>query len=340
MTLTTRLENKSPPDSTIYTNQDARKILHFLLRSPRTLITPEILPTDEITYPQLTSIVQLNAPETLNLLSEMVKARVLEADLADKAPACPECGSHEVSTRYVCPKCYNYDISRSFLYEHLKCGKVASDDTFKKSGQLVCPKCQAVLHNFGVEYRAVGAWYSCQNCNESFNVPAHRHFCRPRRHQFATDRARLVPIYQYRLNTSALTGIKKEVLMYNEAITVFESLGLAVSAPSEVLGKSGEAQPFDMVTTVKSRWGSKTVALDVVASNESIPVEALRDFAAKAKDAKVSECYLIALPGLKEDARTLAKNLRLSVIEAPSLKEAMTTLLSRDTFKGLAAQGG
>ena len=87
---------------------------------------------------------------------------------------------------------------------------------------------------------------------------------------------------------------------------------MTVIAPGEFLGKSGQTLPFDMVTTVKGRWGGgKTVAMDVAISNESLPAETVRDFAAKAKDAKGSECYLIAVPGLKDDARTLAKNLRL-----------------------------
>ena len=339
MTLTTSVEGNAP-DIAIYTDPEARRILQFLLRSPRTVVTPEIAPTDEIQYPQLAPIVQLNTSDLLELLSRMVDAGVLVADLVDKAPACPECGSHQVSTRYVCPKCYNYNISRSFLYEHLKCGKTASDDTFRKGEQLICPNCHAVLHNYGVEYRAVGAWYKCGACNESFNEPLHSHFCRPRRHQFASDRARLVPIYQYRLNPTNLASIRKEALMYNEAIITLESLGLTVTAPGEMPGKSGQNLPFDMVTNVKGRWGGgKTVAMDVALSNESLPIETVREFAAKAKDAKASECYLIAVPGLREDARTLAKNIRLPVVEGPSLKEAMSLLLSRATFKGLSAQG-
>jgi hypothetical protein len=337
MSLTTSVETQAP-DTAIYENLDARKILQFLLRSPRTIVTPEITPTDEVQYPQLASVVQLNPSDTLELLSQMVQAGVLVADLADKAPACPECGSHQVSTRYVCPKCYSYDVSRSFLYEHLKCGKVASDDAFRKGGQLICPKCQAVLHSFGVEYRAVGAWYKCGNCNESFNAPVHQHFCRPKRHQFATDRARLVPIYQYRLNPASLAEIRKQTLMYNDAIAVLEALGLTVVAPGEAQGKSGKAQPFDIITTVKGRWGGgKTIAMDVITSDESLAVETVRDFAAKAKDARVSESYLIVIPGLSEDARSLAKSLKLSAIEAPSVKEAMTSLLKHDAFKGLSA---
>ena len=180
----------------IYADLNARKILQLMLRSARTPITPEILPTDEIHYPQLKGILEEKPTAIVDLLSRMVSANALAADLVDKAPACPECGSSEISTRYTCPKCFNFDIARSFLFEHLKCGQVASDGTFRKGDQLVCPKCQAVLHNFGVEYRAVGAWYECLNCKESFNAPGSSHFCRPMRHQFSMDRTRLVSIYQ------------------------------------------------------------------------------------------------------------------------------------------------
>lgn len=340
MLMSSRAQGEQKTGSTfeIYVDPNARKILQFLLRGTRTLVAPEILPTDEIHYPQLKGVIELGPVPTLELLTRMSDAKVLAADLVDKAPACPECNSNQVSTRYTCPKCSNYDISRSFLFEHLKCGKVASDDTFRKGDRLICPKCQTPLHNFGVEYRAVGAWYQCKNCNESFNAPTISHFCRPRRHQFSTDNSRLIPVYQYRLNPEALADIRREVLMYNDAITMLESLGLIVQAPHELLGKSGQPQSFDIVTTIKGRWsGTKTITIDVNASAENVSIEQVRDFAAKVKDVKPNESYLIAVPGLTEEARTLAKNLKLTVIESASVKEATTTLLSRDTFKGLAA---
>lgn len=329
--------NQAAPE--IYADQNARKILQYMLRSPRTAITPEILPTDETTYPQLHGIIEATPTATLELLTRMVDARALLADLADKAPACPECGSYQVSTRYTCPKCFSYDIDRSFLFEHLKCGKVANDSSFRKGDQLVCPKCQAVLHNFGVEYRAVGAWYQCKACNESFNAAASSHFCRPKRHQFSADRARLMPIYQYRLNPETLADMRREVLMYNDAVTMLEAIGLTVVAPFEVVGKTGQPEYFDIGTTIKGgRWsGPKIITIDVNASGDTVSIERVREFAAKTKDLKPNESYLVAVPGLTEEAKTFAKNLKVSVIEGPSVKEAMSTLLSRDIFKGQAA---
>ena len=337
MTLTTRLVEQDSTSREIYLVPEARKILLYLLRSPRTTLTPETSATDEIHYPELKPLVSAET-EAVPLLDRMVDANLLVADLVDKVPACPECGSYELSTRYLCPKCFNYDIARSYLYEHLKCGKVASDDNFMKGDQLVCPKCQTVLHNFGIEYRAVGAWYKCSNCTESFNVPSHSHFCRPKHHQFTSDRTRLVPIYQYRLSPDTMPQIRREMLMYSDAVNTLEALGVTTMAPGELPGKSGQPQPFDIIATSKRRWGgSKTIAIDVLTNDAGVPVEAVRAFAAKVKDAKPSESYLIAVPGLTDDAKTLAKNLKVSCVEGASLKEATNTLLGRGAFKDLAA---
>lgn len=338
MTMITRLDAKqvSSSNKEIYSDPEVRKVLQLLVRSPRTPIAPEVLPTDDIRYPQLEPLGLPNA--TTELLPRMISANVLLADLVDKIPACPECGSSQVSTRYVCPKCFNYNIARSFLFEHLKCGKVADDETFRKGGQLICPKCQTVMHNFGVEYRAVGAWYKCGNCTETFNMPSHTHFCRPRHHEFATDRTRLVPVYSYRLNPDLLSEIRREVLMYADMVTTLESTGLDVHSAATLPGKSGQPQNFDIVTMGKGgRWGgNKTIAIDVVAYETGVGSDAVRSFAAKVKDAKPSESYLVAIPGLDAEAKTLAKNMRLTVVEAPSLKDATSTLLGLGAFKDLA----
>jgi len=339
MTVTTPVQaERASATQEIYSNSDVRKILTFLLKSPRTPLSPEIMPTDDIRYQQMDSIFGAAAKDAEAWLPRLVKAQILVADLVDKAPACPECQSYQLSTRYVCPKCFSYDIARSYLYEHLKCGKVASDDTFKRGDQLICPKCQTVLHNFGIEYRAVGAWYKCNNCTESFNAPSHSHFCRPRRHQFTTDRARLVPIYQYRLNPSTLGQIRREVLVYSDAVQMIEDLGLTATAPSTIMGKSGQEQSFDIVVTVKGRWGGgKTVAIDVLSLANPITPESVRDFASKVKDARPSESYLLTVPGLSDEAKTVARTLKVAFIEAASVKEAATALLERSPFKDFRA---
>jgi predicted RNA-binding Zn-ribbon protein involved in translation (DUF1610 family) len=333
MTLTT-LDLKAVPQSReIYSDPQARKILETLIRSPRMILAPKILPTDDIQYPQLDSALG-TASDVEELLSRMVSSGVLVSDTVDQTIRCPECGSRQISTRYKCAKCYSVNITRSFLYEHLKCGKVAGDEVFRKGEQLICPKCQTVLNNFGIEYRVVGAWYKCQDCGESFNVPAHSHFCRPNRHQFNPERVRLSPIFQYRLNPNNLAAIRKEVLVYSEALTMLEDFGFTLFAPHDLLGRSGEPQTFDIVAKSKGRWGGdKTIAVDVMNSATPLSAESVRTFATKVKEARPSESYLVAVPGLDDEAKATAEKLRVNFVVGPSIKEATAALLNLGTFK-------
>jgi hypothetical protein len=213
---------------------------------------------------------------------------------------------------------------------------VASDDTFRKGAEFVCPKCQAVLHEFGVEFRAIGAWYKCNRCNNSFNAAAHSHFCREKHHQFTPDRARLIPVYDYKINMCVLNEIRKQVLVYGDLISFLEDAGLTVFAPYIIAGKSGEPRTFDLVITSKGRWGGeKTVAMDVTDFESEAGPDIVREFAAKVRDAKPTASYLVAIPKLTDDARDLAKNLKLTIVEAPSLKEAMAPIQNLVAIKEL-----
>jgi len=338
MTVTSQVKQEPSINTGVYSNPSARKIIDLMLRSPRTPITPEITVTDEIRYPQLETVEKLSVDETESLLTEMTTAGVVVADLVDQAPACPECGSTRLSTRYLCPKCFSYDIARSYLYEHLKCGKVAGDEAFRKFDQIVCPKCQTVLHSFGVEYRAVGAWYKCAKCNESFNAPTHSHFCRPGHHQFTSDRTRFVPVYQYRLNPESLSEIRRQLLTFSDAVAMLEDLGLAVFAPHSLAGKSGQVFPFDVVVEIKGRWGSqKTFAVDIISSEGGVVSESVREFVSKVRGARPTGSYLLAIPFLTDEARSLAQGMRVAFIEASSVSEATSALIDRE-FKNIRGE--
>jgi len=333
VTATVNVEAKTPVE--IYSDPQARRILQFLLRNITVAISPQALPTDEVTYPQLQSVLGEHAAGADSILVRMAAAGVLIETLVDKAPACPECSSKQVSIRYLCPQCYGFDITRSFLFEHLKCGKVASDDAFRKGTEYVCPKCQTVLHNFGVEFRAIGAWYKCSRCNNSFNATVHSHFCRPKHHQFTPDRARLIPIYEYKINTKILNEIRNQVLVYGDLISFLEDCGLTVIAPHTLPGKL-EPRTFDLAINSKGRWGAqKTVVMDIINSETGIGSENVREFAAKVRDSKPTASYLVAIPNLTDEAKDVSRNLKLTVIEASSLKEAMSGIRDLPAFKEL-----
>jgi hypothetical protein len=334
MAVTSQVKQNEPAD--IYTKPEARKILEYLLANSQTSLEPSYLPNDELRYQQVEQILEDAPIDAPVLLGEMASAGTLSPELVDKAPACPECSSKQLSTRYTCPQCSTYDINRTYLFEHLKCGKVGNEESFKKRDEIICPKCQAVLHNFGVEYRAVGVWYECNKCKNSFNTPNHLHLCRPNHHEFSPDRVNLVPVYKYELNRKAIEQIRKGVLVYAEAIMFLENLGLEVKAPHSLQGRSGAPQLFDIVLILpKKGWRSeeKVVAVDAIVGNSAVGDETVKDFAARVKEAKPSESYLIAVPGLAEEARTLARNLRVEHFEGASLNEAMRLFQSKSIIK-------
>jgi hypothetical protein len=342
MTLTSQLPaaEARPTSKSIYSDPEAREILQFLLGNVQTLIVPEILQDDQIAYPQLESILGHVPSQVSVLFDRMVASGVLLAEVVDKIPVCPECGSQRVSTRYLCPQCNSYDIARGYLFEHLKCGKVGNDKSFQRDDEIVCPKCQTVLHNFGIEYRAVGAWYECSACKYSFNNPSHSHFCRPNRHRFSPESAPLIPIHQYRLNQAVLKEIKREVLLYSEAITILENLGLNPLAPHNLTGESGQQHTFDIVFVLpKKGWrgSERIIAIDVITSDTAIGPEPIHNFVKKVKDSMPFDSCLVATPGFTDEARMLAKNLRLTYVEGSTLKEAMQAFQRLALFKALLA---
>lgn len=337
--MTAITEVTTNPAQDIYSNPEARQILEFLIWNAGTILSPTILPTDEIAYPQVESILSkepLTTEKQVQLLKTMMEANVLVVELMDKVPACPLCGSKQVSTRYICPQCFTFDITQTFLFEHLKCGKVGSSDEFIKDEKVTCPKCQAILHDFGVEYRSVGAWYKCNRCTHSFNSPSHSHFCRPKRHEFTSDAVQLVPLFQYRINPETIEQIKLKVLVYAEAITQLENLGLTVLAPYSLPGKSGQTQPFDIVLKQRKkgwRGEEKTVVIDILIDKEPIGTECVKKLHAKVKDVKPTESWLITVPGLNTDAETLIRNLNLSHVEGATLLEAMQVFQDKSDVK-------
>ena len=149
--MTTVAETVTPVPQDIYNNPRARKILEYLIWNAGTILSPTVLPTDEIAYQQVEDILGKESlpTEKLNrLLKTMTEAKVLVVELVDKIPTCPTCGSSQVSTRYICPHCYTFDITKTFLFEHLKCGKVGSSDEFAKDDKIICPNYAAPPHFF------------------------------------------------------------------------------------------------------------------------------------------------------------------------------------------------
>jgi hypothetical protein len=146
---------------------------------------------------------------------------------------------------------------------------------------------------------------------------------------------------QYRINPDVTEEIKLKVLLYAEAISQLENLGLTVLAPQNLLGKSGETHRFDIVLKQsKKGWRGeeKTMVIDITIGKEPVSVEAVKNFNSKVKDVKPTESWLITVPSLSDEARTLISNLNLSQAEGATLREAMQVFQSQSNLKTYVEQ--
>lgn len=123
-----------------------------------------------------------------------------------------------------------------------------------------------------------------------------------------------------------MDSIRREVLVYADAIAYLENLGLTVKAPFSLVGKSGQPHSFNMVLILpKKGWRgeARTVAIDVNVKGYATEPSVFREYVAKARDMNPSQAYLITTPALPEDTKALLKDAKLPFFEGRSLREVM-----------------
>jgi len=279
-------------------------------------------------YPTVEAIVgdALSAEAFLNRLYE---AGILERRLYDKIFYCPKCGSASISIHYGCPYCKSFDIQRSALIEHVKCGYMDVEENFEKGNKLVCPKCHEELRKLDVDYRKAGMWCTCKDCGKSFDIPVTAHFCRDCHTNFTFEEAVIKDVYAYSLKEEA----KEEVAIGWVVIAPIRDFlvenGFEVESPAFIKGKSGANHMFDIVAYKgEEEEGARKVAvIDLATSTENAvseqPVIALF---AKIYDVSPEKAYLIAIPKMSENGKKMAELYSIKIIEAKNQKEAIKEL--------------
>jgi hypothetical protein len=99
--------------------------------------------------------------DELNALS---CAGLLRRRFHDRIHLCPGCGSAHLAFREVCRACESADARRSEVLHHYRCGHVATEERFRRGGELVCPGCDAALRHIGIDYERPTALLLCNAC--------------------------------------------------------------------------------------------------------------------------------------------------------------------------------
>jgi transcription elongation factor Elf1 len=274
-------------------------------------------------YPEVEEIIG-ESEDAEKFLAGLHEAGILRRELYDKIVCCPKCGSVNVSSLYCCPFCFSFDIKRSSLIEHIKCGYMDIEEKFISGDGLFCPKCKRKLTEEDVDYRRAGVWCTCNKCGKSFDIPVSRHFCRNCQTSFTFENAKIKDAYKYRLNEDIVKTAASEWAILAPIRKLLEDRGFKVETPGFMEGRSGVKHMFDIIAYNNGTKPEK-IAINASTSPDGKPVpeHVIIDMFAKAFDSNVEKAILIAIPKISENGRKLANHYKIRLIEAKTPKEAL-----------------
>ena len=264
-------------------------------------------------------------------LTKLYEAGILTRKLHDEVIFCPKCNSAGISIRYCCPYCKSFNIKKSSLIEHVKCGYMDVEENFHKGDKLICLKCHDELKKCDIDYRRAGVWCTCKDCSKSFDIPVVKLFCRDCHEDFTFEDAIIKEVYIYALKEEARREAAEGWVLISPITEFLRQNGFEVKSPAFLKGKSGANHMFDIVAWPKENEKSVMV-IDLATSTENVvseqPIIALF---AKIYDVSPATAYLIAIPKLNDNARKMAELYNIRAIEATNPKEAINSLKEKMT---------
>lgn len=303
-------------------------MLGKLLSGETSRLEPVFDPKEGYRYPIVETIVG-DAAKAEAFLDRLHVAGILERQLYDKMLLCPKCSSVNVTVHYCCPYCKSFDVHRSSLVEHVKCGYMDVEENFRKGGKLVCQKCHDELKKLDVDYRRAGVWCNCKGCGKSFDVPEATLFCRDCRDNSTFEEVIIRNAYSYGMREEVREEAQLGWILVAPIKELLAESGFDVEGPAFLKGKSGANHMFDIVARDKSNARKATV-IDVATSTEGVVIEQpVIALFAKIFDVSPDKAYLVAIPKMNDNGKKMAELYNIQIVEAKSHKEARKAIKAR-----------
>jgi hypothetical protein len=282
-------------------------------------------------YPLVEEIVG-DASQVEPFLNKLSETGILDRTLYDKVILCAKCGSPNISFRYCCPFCKSFDIQKSSLVEHIKCGYMDLETNFRQGDTYVCPKCHEEMRKIDIDYRKAGVWCTCGNCSKSFDIPVSEHFCRKCNATSTFEEASIKEVYTYTLNKNVKAESYQNLVLAAPIQEFLTKEGFTVENPASVQGKSGAKHSFDIVAYKgKVNAPENVIVVDLAISDGGVSEQHVIALFAKVFDFSPEKAYLIAIPRLNENGKRMAELYNIKIIEAEDSKEATKAL--KESFK-------
>jgi DNA-directed RNA polymerase subunit RPC12/RpoP len=278
-------------------------------------------------YPDVETAINKDSDGAVALLEDLYEGGILDSQIYDMEIRCPECGSPNVSTRYLCPVCGSFHIKKTILMEHLDCGYLGNLITF--GDPLVCPKCGQPLIEGA--YRNAGSIYECADCKKQIDTPFVNHWCRNKASNFSFENAIYQGKFSYFPTKETQEDLERGIIFISPITGIFGGLGLKQMDVPKIVGTSSVELTFD----VGYQGAGRKYFVDILQGKELFgEFDILKEYG-KITDSKV-ETFVLVLPGLDNKATTMAKSYKMNVIDAPTVGEIHAKLTSALRNSGLS----
>jgi len=324
-----KMQETQRKDSTeVYKDHNTQALIGKFLSGEINSLEPVYDSKTGYGYPPVEAIIG-EASKVEAFLDLLYQEKILQRKLIDKVIFCPKCASAEISFRYSCPYCKSFDVHKSSLIEHVKCGYMDLEENFRKGAELICPKCHQELKKIDIDHRKAGVWCACRECKKSFDVPVPEHYCKSCRAVTNFEQAVIRDVYSYTLDEHVKERLSSSLFLVAPIRKLLMEQGLTVESPAFLEGKSGAKHSFDVVA-FKGEKPQKVIVVDLAFSTEALvseqPVIALF---AKIFDVSPDKAFLVAIPKLSSNGRKMAELYNIQAIEAKSQAEAVAFLKSK-----------
>lgn len=293
------------------------KLMFRLIETPGGKIQPVIDPSSSMGYRYGIADEYLGKDSKM-MLDKLTEKGLLDTEFFSKELGCPKDFSINIVYKRKCPHCQSTNISKHELIEHVECGYIGPDFSYKDHK---CPKCEQGLEKIGVDYVKQGLQYACLSCDNFFQNPVNMGVCMQDKYAFPIEDAKEVDLYSYEITKRLKEEITKAINQQQYIGDRLKELGFKIQSPAMVKGRSGINHDFFMVATTGAGFLKTTILIEILGDGE-ITKDDVFNLYARATDVSAFGVLFGAIPRMTDEAKAVADSYKMAYIEAEDLASA------------------